>query len=41
MNSGPEFPSMCAQLKCRKGALKMSGGLPGSRSLMPYWKLSW
>ena len=25
MNSGPELPSMCDQLKCRNGAARMSG----------------
>ena len=35
MNSGPELPSMCAQLKCRNGAVRMSGRLPGSRGRMP------
>ena len=35
MNSGPEFPSMWAQLKCRNGALKMFGRLVMSRGRIP------
>ena len=35
MNSGPEFPSMCAQLKCRNGALITSGKLAMSRGRIP------
>ena len=41
MNSGPEFPSMWAQLKCRNGAVRMSGRLLRSRGRMPYSKVSW
>ncbi len=36
MNSGPELPSMCVQLKCRNGAVRMYGRLPTSRALIPY-----
>ena len=35
MNSGPELPSMCDQLKCRNGALRMSGSDATSLGWMP------
>ncbi len=35
-NSGSELPSMCAQLACRNGALKMSPSRPALRGKIPY-----